>query len=257
MDRQLIFIGCSPRTGSTLLTRILNCHSQLAAPCEIMIKHYFTGDRAEGLAEEKHRIICEFYGVDVKSAAQEPTLLFRNILEKENKKYLVIKHPRHSIFFEKLRQDYPRARIVHLVRDARSVAMTTMYQQSPQAGLIRWYKFNTNILDALKHVPTALQHRIYYEALVDHPTQTMVELMKFLGLQFAARMLNYGNHTHADDQMCLWNDGPPLQSPLHQHLRSGTIDSSVKNKRENYSQEVHQHFEQMIQIKTLNHQLGY
>lgn len=43
------------------------------------------GDQAEKLAEDKHRKICQFYGVDLLAAEQDPDLLFLAILEYEKK----------------------------------------------------------------------------------------------------------------------------------------------------------------------------
>jgi|GEM_PF-3519160 len=256
-DNQLVFIGCSPRTGSTLLTRILDSHSKIAAPCEITVLKYFNQDRAENLAQEKYQQICQYYQTDLAKSLENPRYLFKKILAIEKKQLLIIKHPRHAILFNKILPDFPQAKFIHLVRDARSVAMSTMFAHQPEVGLKRWYEYNQAILQAIDAFQMTQKHLIHYEALVQQPEKSIADVVNFLGVQFEPAMLNYNEFEHADDKMKLWGNNPPQQSHLHKNLNKGFIDKEVKVEKEQYSQEVIDLYEQFSEIRAMNEQLGY
>ena len=169
----------------------------------------------------------------------------------------MIKHPRHAVFFDQLSCDFSNAKFIHLIRDARSVAMTTFFKEKPQVGLERWYQYNRSILDALDKVPHDQQHCIRYEDLVDHPEATLTKLLTFLGFDFEPQMLDYNNYPHADNSMQLWNNSSPQDSPLLQNLNIGRITDSVKDLREQYDNETSKYYEQNAKVKELNQLLGY
>jgi Sulfotransferase family len=106
---KLAFIVCSPRTGSTLLTRVLDSHSAIASPCEIPIPKHFRGDPSERLVADKLREICRFYQADFPRAWSDFDSLIEKILEYEQKELLVIKYPRHALFLELLVEDPRRS----------------------------------------------------------------------------------------------------------------------------------------------------
>ena len=154
IDNRIAFIGCSPRTGSTLLSRVLDSHSNIAVPCELMILKYFRNDIARGnnMAIDKHHQICDYYQAKIRKSKNQPEYLFGKILKKENKEFLIVKHPRHAIYFDEIIRDFPQAKYIHLVRDVRSVAMTTMFLEKPEFGFSRWYEYNHAIMIAFEQI---------------------------------------------------------------------------------------------------------
>jgi hypothetical protein len=254
---QLVFIGCSPRSGSTLLTRILDSHTRIAAPCEIGIAKYFEGDSEKyNLVTEKYKQICAYYQVNYDQCYQEPGFLFTGVLEKEGKQTLIIKDPRQSLFLEAIFRDFPDAKLIFLVRDARAVAKSVMFRDRPMVGLVRWYEYNT----AVRRISSAMSPHttmlVRYEDLIAHPEQTVGKLVEFLGHQFEPGMLNYGNFTHADDNMSLWQ-GPPAESHLQTALQRGSISKVDSRDQSEFNRMLTVLYSRLENVRELNRVLGY
>ena len=267
-DKQKIaFIGCGPRSGSTLLTRILDSHSKIASPCEIALPQYFVGDRKEQLVNNKYNEICNYYNVNYNESVAAPQLLFDAILSTENKEYIVLKDPRQSLFIPKIHSDYPNANFVLLVRDVRSVAMSVMFTGKRINGFKRWYEYNINVLNAFKKIDEKQSHIIRYEDIVDKPEITIEKLVTHLGYNFEPTMLDYGSFSHADDSMKLWGGATgtsplttslaPDKSPLQSQLDSGAINDKARWSAGNYDNEVIEIYNSNKQVKDLNNYFGY
>ncbi|PCI63683.1 MAG: hypothetical protein COB37_04450 [Kordiimonadales bacterium] len=74
---KLFFCVSAPRAGSTLLTRMLDSHSQIAAPYEIPVAKFFFGTQSENLRLDKVIQICESLGVDISRAIEDPHFYFQ------------------------------------------------------------------------------------------------------------------------------------------------------------------------------------
>lgn len=254
---RLAFIGCSPRSGSTLLTRILDSHSRIAAPCEIGIPGYFEGDAEKyDLVSEKYKQICSYYQADFEQCYRDPRILFDRIRARERKECLVIKDPRQSLFLLSIARDFPDARYVCLVRDARSVAMSVMFRDRPLAGFVRWYEYNHAVWRALQQVNQQQTFLVRYEDVLDDPERSIGKLVEFLGYQFEPPMLNYGNFPHADDNMRLWH-GAPAESRLQSALQHGSISKERINGQVSFSGPVLELYKNLPEIQKLNQLLGY
>lgn len=255
MGPRLAAVGCAPRTGSTLLTRILDSHSKIAAPCEIALPRYFPPeDEKRALVEEKLDQISDFYGVSRAAARSDAELLLRRILRRERKKLLILKDPRQSLFLNGLISDFSGVRLIHLVREARSVAANRMFASDPGFGLRRWLEYNEAVLAATASLPRSRWIRLRYEDLVKEPSRVISVTVGFLGFEFEPAILDYGRFSHADDRMRLWA-GSPGESPLQQTLQGGTIrevedDETTRN-------DVERAFSSMPAVRRLNEFLGY
>jgi hypothetical protein len=256
ISSRLVFIGCSPRSGSTLLTRILDSHSRIAAPCEIGIPRYFEGDAEKyDLVNEKYKQICDFYQTDYRQCYQDPRILFAQIMEREGKECLIIKDPRQTLFLDAIIRDFPYARFVHLVRDVRAVATSVMFRDRPLAGFHRWYEYNHAAVRALRMVKPQQTFLIRYEHMVTHPAQSIGELVEFLGYQFEPSMLNYGEFVHTDDRLRLWN-GAPAESPLQSALQRGAINQEAVKDGARFSQPVMDLYNTSVEVQQLSKMLG-
>lgn len=212
----LVAIVGAPRSGSTLLIRILDSHSRIAAPCEIGIPGVFPReDEKHSVVVEKWGQICAYYGVDPQRSERYPFVLFREILKKERKQVLVLKDPRASLYIRNLERYLPR--YVHLIRDARSVASSRMFAE-PGIGLTKWFAYHQSVLSFFAEHPRLAPVRVRYEDIVAKPEYEVRTLLSALGLSFEAGMLNFGDFEHADDRLRLWGDRPPVDSALQHDL---------------------------------------
>lgn len=254
---RLAFIGCSPRSGSTLLTRILDSHSRIAAPCEIGIPKYFEGDAEKyDLVKEKYKQICGYYQADYEQCYRDPQMLLNRIQAQEGKECLIIKDPRQSLFLEKIAKDFPDARFIYLVRDVRAVAMSVMFRDRPLVGFTRWYEYNYVVRRTLQKLNPQQVFLIRYEDMVTRPEQSIGKLVEFLGYQFEPPMLNYGNFVHADDSMRLWS-GTPAESRLQSALQHGSISKEPLKSQVDFSEPVMDLYKRLPEIQKLNQLLGY
>ncbi|MGC9504788.1 sulfotransferase family protein [Baaleninema sp.] len=258
--RQVTFIGCAPRSGSTMLMRVLDSHSQIASPCELAIPRYFRGDKKEKIVNNKYRQICNYYGAKPLLAQLDPRRLFDRILKKEKTTCLALKEPRQSLFFEAIGEDFPNAKFVHLVRDARSIAMSEWFRNNPKRGLSIWYDYNTAVLRLLDRLEDEQTHRVRYEDIVASPQTTVRELVEFLGYEFEEDMLDYGRFEHADDKMNLWGTSgqgvKAHEAPQHRALGTA-IDVKTMKDRQNFSPEVLEAYTELKEVRQLNQKLGY
>jgi hypothetical protein len=262
--RDIAFIGCSPRSGSTLLTRILNCHSQIASPCEIALPRYFDkGDKKKKIVNLKYKEICRYYQTNFVAAKLNSQYLINRILLKEGKNMIVMKDPRQSLFLDQIVQDFPSSKIIHLIRDARSVAMSPMFEGNPTRGFEVWYEYNVATLAATQKLPDAQKILVSYENLVISPEETMRRVVAFLGYEFEPLMLNYGQFTHADDAMSLWTGTkgtgvPAKDAPQHTALMSvQSASSEILMARQNYGQAVLESYDKMKHVQEMNQSFGY
>lgn len=251
----IVFLGCSPRSGSTLLTRVLDSHSKIASPCELAIPAYFKGDKRERRTIVKFVEVCSWYGIDPAICLQQPILLFDTILAKERKSTIILKDPRQSLFFKTIARDYPCAAFIHLVRDARSVVMSPMFIHKPAEGFSRWYDYNMTILGA--NIPSSRIFFLRYEDMVTRPDYFISALVNFLNYDFEPEMLYYDRFSHIDNQLYLWDGLSPTSSPWHTALSIGSISAAVMKKRQEFSSDVIEVYENMPLIQELNKLLGY
>lgn len=251
-------MGCSPRSGSTLLTRILNSHSQIASPCELAIPKYFPeGDVKSESVRHKYRQICEYYQADFDRSLSHPRYLMARVLEREGKECLVLKDPRQSLFLAEIARDFPKSRFIHLVRDVRSVAMSRMFANRERDAFQRWLEYNQAVLSAIKTLDKRQVFLIRYEDIIERPIETISELVEFLGYPFDADILDYGKFEHADDKMRLWDGTTPSYSPLHTALKTQKISQNVATDRQNYTSEVLDLYQHLDMVRDLNQKLGY
>lgn len=251
----LAFVFCSPRSGSTLLTRILNSHSKVAAPCEIMLPKYFEHDipEAQALASEKFEIICQYYQADKEMGWNNYDYFVSTILQKENKQALVIKHPRYSLYLKQLNEDFPNAKFVYLVRDVRSVAASVFFGGNVLAGVNKWCQFNNAAVSQFQSLENNKKMLIRYEDIIASKHESIKKLINFLGYPFEPDMLEYGKHHHADDFMALWGGKSPADSLLQKKVSVGEIQSDVPV----ISEEVMKIFLENKTARALNKFFGY
>jgi hypothetical protein len=260
----IAFIGCSPRSGSTLLTRMLNSHSQIASPCEIALPKYFAkGDKKKKIVNLKYREICQYYQANFIAAKINPNYLIHKILLQEEKKMVVMKDPRQSLFLRQIVEDFPTSKVIHLIRDARSVAMSPMFGENPTRGFEVWHEYNAATLAVTQALPDKQKLSITYENLVASPAETMRQVVEFLGYEFEPSMLNYGQFTHADDAMSLWTGKKGTgvsakEAPQHKALMSvQSASTEILKARQNYSQALLEAYSKLDRIQEMNYGFGY
>jgi len=228
VEDRLIFLIGSPRSGTTLLARMLGAHSHVHAPAE---PHLITGLAHLG------------YFAKVDAAPYDPIItqlglrelvaslpngeqdyldslrahtddLYRRLLDASGKRWLLDKTPAYALVLDFLARLYPRARYVVITRNplaAWSSQVESFFDDDPDAAerlspLLDRYV--PAIARFLREPPARLVH-LRYEDLVQDPEVHLRRISEGLGLAFEPAMVDYGKAGQAAAARGL---GDPVQA---------------------------------------------
>jgi hypothetical protein len=215
MQENLIFVIGPPRSGSTMLQRMLGSHSEIHTHPEPHIitplahlGYYENVDKAPydhiNAAEAIREYVEDLPGgeQDYLDACRAYTdVLYDRMLAKSGKRMLLDKTPAYGLVLPFLGRLYPRAKYIVLTRHP--LAVLSSYAESFFEGdLDAALGFNP-ILE--RYVPAMARflrqtevpfHHIRYEDLVKAPQERMAEIFAFLGLQNEEGAVEYGEHQH-------------------------------------------------------------
>ena len=184
-----VFILAPGRSGSTLLRVLLNSHSLIRAPHEIHLRTL----RVKYEAPYTSRAI-ERLGLD---QAELEHLLWDRLLHWElnrsGKKVIVDKAPENVLVWPRLRECWPQARYIFLIRHPASI-FASMSEVSPNLPVERIVHLVTQFIDGIEAARNELPGcMVRYEDLTKKPEDATQKLCSFLGVHWEPEMLQYGN----------------------------------------------------------------
>ena len=231
-DSPVFIVGMS-RSGTTLLSRMLDAHSNIAILPETW--WYVVLDRLGCLEEftDPWQTSLFFNEVweNLKSyrdpaarivateASKQPRYLGPTVrvLERLGQAYASERHariwgektPGHALWLPQIRDLFPRARVLFMVRDPRDVLVSyddrwnrgrrdSEYLAST-AALLKFY-----LIHLLHHpgFPPEQVHWVKYESLTAQPSAQLEEICGFLGVDFEPSMLDfYRQHQNPEQDM--------------------------------------------------------
>ncbi len=270
LGEDLIFIISQPRSGSTLLQRVLSGHPDIQTSAETwLMLHPAYGLRYnKGIKTDYD---AGFTTVGVKEFLQNYTdgeqvytdavrewarVIYGNALLKGGKKYFLDKTPRYFFIIAELYRFFPKAKFVFLIRNPMAVLASE---------LKTYVKGDWNVLSVfepdLRRAPAWILAgiellgtqaiTIKYEDFVADPERNIAELCARLNLEFHATMLNYGDTPVPKGKM---ND--PVG--IHQHTRPSTdsVDKWKELSGDSQSRHLALHYLADLGPDTIN-RLGY
>jgi hypothetical protein len=211
LDERLIFVVGPPRSGSTLLARMLGAHSRVLAPEE---PHLLTPLAHLGYFETVERaaydpvisrtairaLVAALPGgeADYLAALRAyADALYGRLLAASGRERLLDKTPAYALVLDFVAKLYPKARYVALTRHP--FAVWSSYVQSFFDGDHEAAHRHNPLLE--RYVPALARFvheapapvvRVRYEELVREPEARMHELCAFLGLDFEPGVVAYG-----------------------------------------------------------------
>jgi hypothetical protein len=224
MNPYVFFVGC-PRSGTTLLRRIGDAHPRLALVRPEL--HWLAAwwERRAGMTQDgtvtpelvdklvahssfpKLELgadrVAALVGGRPKQYARFVTELFDLYGRAKGKSLVGNKTPQHVLHLSTLHELWPHARIVHLVRDGRDVALSVLdWQKARHHFHLPPWDEDPVMAAALfweRHVrlgreAALLDDRYYetrYESLVADPELGCRKLCDFLGLEYDSAMLRF------------------------------------------------------------------
>jgi hypothetical protein len=218
----LFVVGC-PRSGTTLLQRMLDAHPQLAVSNDPHFIPFAPGVRDDGdppVTPELVQWLLSYrtfarLALDEETvwAAAEGAATFSELVSalydafgaERGKPLAGEKTPRYVRYIPLLHDLFPRAHVTHLIRDGRDVALSTLDWARPDRGPGRFRLWQDNPLAVCAlswewHVTLGRQDggrlgdlygEVRYEDIVADPEAAMRRLAAQLQLPFSARMLAF------------------------------------------------------------------
>lgn len=186
------FILCSVRSGSTLLRVLLDSHSEIHSPHELHLRDM----RVRIETDYAERSLAEL-GL---GRMQLEYLLWDRVLHRElaaaGKRLLVNKTPNDAFAVERIRECWPDARFIFLLRNPAAVARSRAAAR-PQDEPERNVEMVRRYVEAVEEARTTLPgHTVRYEDLAADPEGETRRLCDFLGVGWERAMLDYGALDH-------------------------------------------------------------
>jgi predicted MPP superfamily phosphohydrolase len=214
-DKAPIFIVACPRSGTTVLAALLNKHSNIASATETHFFNYvsklkifkkFTKQAycrnflSEIFAEPRIADFCEVSGIsrDEFAKALEPylgqklsdkvffDLIMSLFLTKKHKPRFCEKTPQHLLCVNKILELYPKAKIIHVVRDGRDVVNSLLKMPWRPKGLLNnarfWIRY-ARLGQQLNHQYSEAKENfmsIRYEDLLLNTEKLLREILSFV-----------------------------------------------------------------------------
>jgi len=219
---QNVFLLSSGRSGSTLLSNILNAHSEILSVPEstfiITISKLFSKNKSFSESDYKRIIDCiwlrkEEYKYlwkidsndllqilikekpqDLKSIFEFIYLSYRGAGANNSPSIIIDKNPFYFHFLKPINKTFPKAKYIILVRDYRDRMVSlrkSKYSNQIAANIIKGIAWNSRNMCFynMKNRPDV--HLIRYEDLVTSPEENISEICAFLNLTFEKEMLEF------------------------------------------------------------------
>lgn len=246
--KNLVFLLCVPRSGSSLATVMLQNHSKVFATQEMwFLMSLYDLRFGEARPYGGKAIIDQFYNGVLTDELFEQACrsfalqVYNGLLSSGSAEIVVDKSPRYYYLLEFLDRLFPQSRRIWLIRNPLSIAASykkvnhrvkdrfnlaedlisskfNIKMTDLTAGLIRYYHYFSD--------PNALTHRLYYERLVSNPNGELSKLCEFLGLAYEEGMESYGDQMDSAKSDMFYSMGvgdPFLVNHKEPHRKS--IDS--------------------------------
>ncbi len=226
-------IGCG-RSGTTLLRLMLTSHPQISIPPEsrfiillstkwghvTITKEAQVAALISDLYQEKKFVEWGLTPVKLQERLQKHLPLgFPRFVELIHQMYWELYHPQATYWGDKnpmyafqianLKNMFPDARFIHLIRDGRAV-FNSFISANQRAGRKIWPEHPARAAkEWTKHLRATMPYRqdenyfeIHYENLIQAPEKTLRNICDFLQLVYHEAMLNY----HAINKNILVNE---------------------------------------------------
>jgi hypothetical protein len=223
----VFIVGC-PRSGTTLLQRVVNTHPLIAVPPETQwIPRFFekrTGLTPEGWVTPRligelieHRTFArlgvsrqQLEGLLREGAPVSYADFVRGIFDcygqAQGKPLVGDKTPGYVRKTRLLHALWPQAKFVHLIRDGRDVCLSALgwkkktarlaslyptWEEDPVVTAALWWQWHLGRRQRGQALGAGLYYELRYEALVAQPAQECAKLCAFLGVAYDETMLRF------------------------------------------------------------------
>jgi len=235
---KLVFVIGSPRSGSTLLARMIGAHSAVYSRPEphllTPLAHLGYFDKVDK-APYDHVLAAQAareFVADLPNGEQDyadacrayaDTLYLRMLATKPGKQRFLDKTPAYALVLDFIARIYPDARYVVLTRHP--LAVFSSYAESFFNGDYRAAQSYNPLLE--RYVPAIAKflrqkkvplYHVVYEKLVSDPAAMLAEIFAFLGLPNEPQAVEYGNFAQEEKGL-----GDPIGVGRHSRPSTASI----------------------------------
>jgi Sulfotransferase family len=215
--RRFIFVGGAPRSGTTLVQNMLDCHPKILGAPEFL--------NLGRIVELRNRLRqgVDRGAIDAFASAPEVDRLTAQLIEnlllpladRHGAPYLSEKTPSNALVFRELLELFPEARCIFVLRDPRAV-IASMLEVGTRAAAAQghptqpWTRslpaavaYVQRYFRAARAAAAEAPERVLvlrYEALVTEPEAETRAICGFLGLPWTAAMLTPASSPHPGEQ---------------------------------------------------------
>ncbi len=202
-----IFLISQPGAGSTMLQKLLAEHHDIYSFQEGWLAlDLLTLNRKDGIQTFYNRDIFHRYVGDIVQEVGEGQLnksikcffdtFYKEVGEKGGYKFILDKTPRYFLVIDRLKQVFPDAKFIFLIRNPLSIFMSKL-----RGGALSLTQFaSENHLDLITAIENFHKHKeenspndlfIKYEDLLDDHESHLTNIQNFLGLKDIIKISNY------------------------------------------------------------------
>lgn len=269
----IFVLGCG-RSGTTLLRLMLNSHSRISIPGETWYYPDFHAERAAIAAwpdgEWRDRLtqriagspVFPQLGVSLDALRDQLDSLSRDdwpsviacanlaFARSEQKPRWGDKTPGYVRCLPVIKELFPDAKILHVIRDGRDVVLSFLEQHFGPSGILEGADYwRADVERGRRDGPRvfgASYHEVRYEELVANPERVLREVCSAIGETFESTMLEYHDSAHRY-----------LIDEQHWHERTKSALTSARTER--WRQEMIRDDEALFELAAgrLLHELGY
>jgi protein-tyrosine sulfotransferase len=214
--RRLIFIGGSPRSGTTLVQNMLDSHPSILGGPEFLHLPDIVELRRKlhaSIDREWIDIFCSKEDVD-HYAVKLIKRLFLSLADKHHRQFYSEKTPENILVFSELIELFPEANFIQVIRDPRSIlsSMQLVRKRAIEKNIKPPY-FTANTTASIAYIKKCFDAgfqasnyapekvlTVVYEQLLENPEDETKRICNHLGVEWDQLMLRPGDKEHLGNQ---------------------------------------------------------
>ncbi|MBF2013971.1 MAG: sulfotransferase [Rivularia sp. T60_A2020_040] len=232
-----LFIFSLPRSGSTLLQRILASHDQIATVAEpwILLPYLYTLKQKGVYAEYGHNIMTKAiqdFCTNLPNQQDDYLTEVHDFIIKlyakaapKNTTYFLDKTPRYHLIVEEIINLFPEAKFIFLWRNPLAIIASMIESFGRSKGKWNLYGWKIDLFVGLTNLLTAHEkfstqiYSLRYENLVSQPDIELSKLFSYLDLEINPELFSNFNQVQLKGKM-----GDPLRETQYQSLRCDSLE---------------------------------
>lgn len=254
VEKNVIFLISLPRSGSTLLQSMIGSHSKVHTTPEPWVTFPLLYSQKQNCIESEYDHVTaniassELFDsmLDGQKVLNEArinylTTIYAQLIKESGKKLYIDKTSRNYLVLNELKELFPKAKFIFLVRNPISVFAS--YLNYMVFNNWSWFSkpnFKKDLLDGYKCLAEGIKNKnkynylLTYEKVINYPKNTLMEICDFLDLSYEENMINY--------QECLSKMKGRLIDPksIHKHT------NPVKNYLDSWRKTINTQFKTRI-----------